>query len=278
MEKRKFYTCKYDRPFKEVMLNKNNEELLKWYMEDILKVKIENIEINTIEIESRNIHVKRKYADVILNTDVGKIEIEVNACNENYVKPRNMSYLCNIYSNHTLIGSDYSEDVPIIQINFSYGLKDKEKIRKYKIQDDSKKEYVKNFTIYEINMEYYKEIWDNGNEEEIDKNKYYIMLDLEEKDLKKISKKDRMVEKYMENLVKVNNNPEFQAFMTYEEDQEKIYNSRMRAATEKGLKQGIEQGIKLERLQVAKKCKQLGMSNSDIVEVTSLSIDEIIKL
>ena len=51
----KFYTCKYDRPFKEVMLNQNNEDLLKWYMEDILKVKIESIEINTIEMDSRNI-------------------------------------------------------------------------------------------------------------------------------------------------------------------------------------------------------------------------------
>ena len=282
----KFYTCKYDRPFKEVMLNKNNEDLLKWYMEDILKVKIESMEVNTIEMESRNIHVRRKYADVILNTDVGKIEIEVNACNENYVKPRNMSYLCNIYSNHTLIGSDYSEDVPIIQINFSYGLKDKEKIREYKIQDDSRKEYVKNFTIYEINMEYYKEIWDNGNEEEIEKNKYYIMLDLEEKDLKKISKKDRMVEKYMEDIVKVNSNPEFQAFMTYEEDQEKIYNSRMRAATEKGLKEGLEQGLQqgLEQgrqescIEIAKNMKEIGISLEDIVKVTSLSLEEVEKL
>lgn len=274
----KFYTCKYDRPFKEVMLNKNNEDLLKWYMEDILKVKIESIEINTIEMESRNIHVKRKYADVILNTDVGKIEIEVNACNENYVKPRNMAYLCNIYSNHTLVGSDYSEDVPIIQINFSYGLKDKEKIREYKIQDDSRKEYVKNFTIYEINMEYYKEIWDNGNEEEIEKNKYYIMLDLEEKDLKKISKKDRMVEKYMEDIVKVNSNPEFQAFMTYEEDQEKIYNSRMRAATEKGLEQGLEQGKYESSVLIAKKLKSMGLEFDKISHATNLSLTELDKI
>ena len=234
MPNTKFYTCKYDRPFKEIILNKKYEDLLKWFLEDILQVKVESIEINTIEMNSRNIHVKRKYADVILKTDVGKIEIEVNACNEDYVHPRNMAYLCNIYSNHTLVGSDYSEDTPIIQINFSYGLKDNEKLRIYKVQDDSRKEYVKNCTIYEINMEYYKKIWDNGDEEEINKNKYYIMLDLDELDLKKISKKDRMVERYMEDLVKVNSNPEFQAYMTYEEDQEKIFNSRMKASFNKG--------------------------------------------
>ena len=105
MPNTKFYTCKYDRPFKEVILNKKNKDLLKWFLEDILKVKVESIEINTIEMNSGNIHVKRKYADVILKTDVGKIEIEVNACNEDYVHPRNMAYLCNIYSNHTLVGN-----------------------------------------------------------------------------------------------------------------------------------------------------------------------------
>ena len=136
-----------------------------------------------------------------------------------------------------MVGSDYSEDTPIIQINFSYGLKDNEKLRIYKVQDDSRKEYVENFTIYEINMEYYKKIWDNGDEEEINKNKYYIMLDLDELELKKISKRDRMVERYMEDLVKVNSNPEFQAYMTYEEDQEKIFNSRIKAGIKKGLEQ-----------------------------------------
>ena len=278
MTNTKFYTCKYDRPFKEIMLNKKNEELLKWFLEDILKVKVDSIDIHTIEMNEGNIHVKRKYADVILKTDVGKIEIEVNACNENYVHPRNMAYISNIYSNHTLVGRDYSEDTPIIQINFSYGLKDKEKVRVYKVQDDSRKEYIKNFTIYEINMEYYKEIWDNGNEEEILKNKYYIMLDLDEIELKKISKKDRMVERYMEEIVKVNSDPEFQAFMTYEEDQEKIFNSRMKASMQKGLEQGLEQGIEQGIVEVAMYLKKMGMSTEDIAKATSLSIEKIEKL
>ena len=288
--KNKFYTCKYDRPFKEIMLNKKNEDLLKWFLEDILKVEVDNIEVNTIEMNTGNIHIKRKYMDVLLTTDVGKIEIEINACNEEYIHPRNMAYLCNIYSNHTLVGSDYSEETPVIQINFSYGLKDEEKIRVYKIQDDSRKKYVKNFTIYEINMEYYKEIWHNGDIEEIERNKYYIMLDLEEKELKEISKKDKVVEKYMEELVKVNSNPEFQAFMTYEEDQEKIYNSRMKAATEKGMKtglekgikqgikQGIEQGIEQGTIKIAKNMKKKGIDLQTIADCTSLTMIEIEKL
>ena len=228
----KFYTCKYDRPFKEIMLNPKNEELLKWFLEDILKVKVESLEVQTIEMNNGNINVRRKYVDVMLKTNVGKIELEINACSAPYVHPRNMAFISNIYSNHTLVGQDYSEEVPIIQINFSYGLKDNEKIRKYKMRDETGLEYVKNFTIYEINMEYYKEIWDNKNEKEIDKNKYYIMLDLDESELEKISKKDRMVENFMEELKKVNGNPEFQAYMTYEEDQQKIFFSVLSKASQ----------------------------------------------
>ena len=290
----KFYTCRYDRPFKEVILSKKNEELLKWFLEDILKVKIKSIEVNTIEMNNGNINVRRKYVDVMLKTNVGKIELEVNACCADYVHPRNMAYITNIYSNHTLAGRDYTEEVPIIQINFSYGLKDEEKIRKYKLQDRSGKEYVKNFTIYEINMEYYKEIWHNGDIEEIEKNKYYIMLDLEEKELIKISKKDKVVERYMEELVKVNSNPEFQAFMTYEEDQEKILNSRIKEGMKKGLEKGIQQGIKqgikqgIEQgfekgkkegiIEVVKNFKEMGISIDDIKKATGLSMEEIEKL
>ena len=104
------------------------------------------------------------------------------------------------------------------------------------------------------------------------------MLDLEEKDLKKISKKDRMVEKYMEDIVKVNSNPEFQAFMTYEEDQEKIYNSRMRAATEKGLEQGLQQGKRENSIEIAKNMKERGIDIQSIVDCTKLSKEEIEKL
>lgn len=41
--------------------------------------------------------------------------------------------------------------------------------------------YVKNFIIYEINMDYYDKIWYSKNEEEIKKNQYMIMLDLDKK-------------------------------------------------------------------------------------------------
>lgn len=279
----KFYTCRYDRPFKEIMLKKENEDLLKWFLEDILKISINSIAVNTIEMNAGNIHVRRKYADIMLKTDVGKIEIEVNACMEPYVYPRNMAYICNIYTNHTLVGESYNENVPIIQINFSYGMSDKEKMRVYKLQDKTGKVFVENFQIYEINMEYYKKIWHNGNKKEIEANKYYIMLDLEKDDLKKLSEEDKVVEKYMDELEKVNENPEFRAFMTVEEDERKIFNSRLEEAErqgmergmERGIERGLEQGRKESSLQIAKNMLSKGIDINTIIACTGLRQEDL---
>ena len=98
MAEHKYYTCKYDRPFKEIFLNKNNENLLIKLLEKILNVKILSINLEPNERNSLNINVKRKTYDVLLNTNVGKIILDINANNKNYVHPRNVAYLCDLYS------------------------------------------------------------------------------------------------------------------------------------------------------------------------------------
>ena len=50
--------------------------------------------------------------------------------------------------------------------------------------------YVKNFIIYEINMDYYDKIWYSKNEDEIKKNQYMIMLDLDKKGLENMPFED----------------------------------------------------------------------------------------
>ena len=164
LENNKFYTCKYDRPFKEIFLKEQNKDLLKVLLEQVLNIKINKIEIKNIERNTGNINIRRKYLDALLYTDQGKIGIEINSENKDYIKPRNMAFLCDMYAGHTLVGESYTEETKIIQINFSYGLKDNNGIRIYKIQDKENKEFVNNFLIYEINMDYYLKLWYNKNE------------------------------------------------------------------------------------------------------------------
>ena len=139
-EKRKFYTCKYDRPFKEVFLNPRNKDLLKALLELVLEEEINKIEIRGTELISGNIEIRDKRVDALVYTKDKKIEIEINSENRDYIRPRNMSYICNMYQSHTLRGEEYNEETDIVQINFTYGLGEKErKRRKYKVKDEEGK-------------------------------------------------------------------------------------------------------------------------------------------
>ena len=139
----------------------------------------------------------------------------------------------------------------------------------YKIMNEKGGLYVKNFIIYEINMDYYNKIWYSKNKEEIKKNQYMIMLDLDKKELKNMPK-DKIVDKYITNVTIVNDDPEFQKYMSEEEDKKKIQNSLLSEAKEEGISQ--------EKVSIAKNMLNKNMSIEDIADITGLSIEEINKL
>ena len=295
---KKFYTCKYDRAFKEIMLKKDNIKLLKYYLEYILNVEIKQIKINNVELINGNLNTRGKRLDLYLETNAGKINVEMNAENKNYVHPRNLAYICNIYQNHTLIGKEYDQNTKIIQINFSYGLNKKKAIYKYEIKNEEDERFVYNFEIYEINMEYFMKTWYNKNQEQIEKYKYFIMLNLEHDELKELSKKDKVVERYMEDLNVINSDPVFIQHMTDEDDREGIYKALLAEEKEKailegieegieqgieegkkvGLEQGISQGISQGIQKVAKTMIENNFQIEDIIKITGLTKDEILNL
>ena len=277
-----FYTCRNDRAFKEVFLNPNNSDLLKALLEFILKIKIDKLEIKKTELLSGNVNVKDKRVDAIVHTGNKKIEIEINSQYEKYLNPRNMAYICNTYQSHTLVGKEYNQQTDIVQVNLTWGLgKNNDEMKIYKIMNEKGELYVKNFIIYEINMDYYDKIWYSKNKEEIKKNQYMIMLDLDKKELKNMPK-DKIVDKYITNVTIVNNDPEFQKYMS-EEDKKKIQNSLLSEAKEEGIEQGYTSGINdgiskgknKKSIEIAKNMLNKNMSIEDISEITGLSINEI---
>jgi len=281
VEEQEFYTCRNDRAFKEVFLNEKNEALLKKILELVLGVSIKEIVRENIERNQGNVKVRRKNLDILLNTDKGKIDIEMNAHAKEYIHARNLAYQCDNYSHNTLVGEDYTEEVQIIQINFTYGMKKKDQkiLRKYYVQDDELK-YANNFVIYEYNMDKIMEFWYSKDEENIEKYKYLIMLDLKPEELKVLSKKDRWVEKYKMDVEIINRDVRFREYISEEEDRRKCYNSEIRIATEKGIKKGLKkgkkEGMKENSIEVAKKMLQIPtITLKQIAECTNLSIEEI---
>ena len=274
------------RAFKEVFLNPNNSDLLKALLEFILKIKIDKLEIKKTELLSGNVNVKDKRVDAIVHTGNKKIEIEINSQNKDYLHTRSTAYICNIYQSNANVGDTYNEDTDIVQVNLTWGLgRNNDEMKIYKIMNEKGELYVKNFIIYEINMDYYDKIWYSKNEEEIKKNQYMIMLDLDKKELKNMPK-DKIVDKYITNVTIVNDDPEFQKYMSEEEDKRKIQNSLLSEAKEEGISQGYTSGINdgiskgknKKSIEIAKNMLKKNMSIEDISDITGLSIEEINKL
>ena len=269
----KFYTCQNDKCFKCVFLNPENIDLLSLIIKDATKEYYNNIIYSNIE-KNINMAIRRKYLDVLLDSKEAIIGIEINGFNKRYVHPRNVSFICDSYSNYTLVKHEYTENKMIIQINYSYGLKDDNKIiRKYMIRD-ANKTFVKIFIIYEVNMDYCLSFWYNRNKQRINKRyikkyKYLIMqaLNLEElKELIKITSDERIV-KFMKELKKVNSTQEYRQYITEEQDREFILNSVR--------KEGLEQGINENKIEIARKSLKQNLGVDIISKITGLSINQI---
>ena len=264
---KKFYSCRYDKTFKEVFLNPKNEDLLKTLLEDILKVKIEIKKILPTELITGNNIIKSKRVDALILATNKKIEIEINASINEYVYIRNTAYICNIYSTNALVGDSYNQNIDIIQINLTWGLDYEESKREFRISDKNGNVYIKNLLIIEINMEYYKKIWYSKDEKKIKENELLVMLDLNEGELKKMPKSDKISEKYVESVTILNNDPFFQEYMSQEEDQRKMQNSLIREAEDKGKEEG--------KIAIAKSLIQSGMSLEEVSKHTKIDVNKI---
>ena len=275
---KKFYSCRYDRTFKEVFLNPKNEDLLESLLEDILKVKIEIKKILPTELIVGNNIIKSKRVDALILATNKKIEIEINASINEYVYIRNTAYICNVYSTNALVGDTCNQDIDIIQINLTWGLDYEESKREFRIIDKNGNVYVKNLLIIEINMEYYKKIWYSKNEKKIKENELLVMLDLNEGELKEMPKSDKISKKYIESVTIVNNDPFFQEYMSYEEDQRKMQNSLIREAEDTGYEKGIKLGEEKGKIDIAKNLIQSGMSLEEVSKHTKIDISKLKKM
>ena len=83
------------------------------------------------------------------------------------------------------------------------------------------------------------------------------------------------MKKYMEELVKVNEDADFLNFISVEKDNMMIENSIRDEATKKGIKQGLERGTEQSKNEIAKNMLKKGLDISLISEVTGLSNEQI---
>ena len=248
-----FYTLSNDIIFKNTF---DTERSLKRLLEESLNLKVNKIFSNNIELSVEHVKERRKYLDLILDTDKGIINVEVNHGFKDEIPNRNLLYFCKLISSSVKKTKSYFNIKKHIQLNITWNLKEyfnfdisNRKIIKCYIKDDETNNKVHDdiFEIVHINMDYYKEVWYHGN---IEKENPFLMLlaaDAEDK-MEKISKGDKIMEELSKKVKKLNQDQEILDVIIENED-EIINNSLF----EKGISQGISQGIEQNSKEIAKK-------------------------
>lgn len=295
---KKFYTARYDDVFKNAIVN--DKKVFKEFLETALNLKIEDYKLDPKELEKPNVKLKTKTLDVLVKTKDKTINLEVNNGYYTSLPTRNYAYICSVFSNSVFKGESYSKVDLHIQLNITWGLgQEKEIVTKYMMQDiENNIVYCDKLKIIEINMDKIMHEWYNGDKKKALKYKYYLMLDLKKEELKEVSKGDKMMEKYRENVERLNSDPEFIEVVSPEKDAEMVYNTLREEAMEEGLKegikegleqgieqgikqgvkQGIEQGIEKGKLETAKKLLENNVELSIISVSTGIPIEKLTKL
>ena len=270
----KFYTLSNDIIFKNTF---DTERSLKRLLEESLNLKVYKIFSNNIELPMENIKEKRKYLDLILDTDEGVINVELNHGFKDEMPNRNLLYFCKLISGSIKRSKNYFNIKKHIQLNITWNLQryfsfdiTNRKIIKCHIKDDGTNNNIHDdiFEIVHINMDYFKEVWYHGDIKK--ENPFLMLLAADELDkMEEISKGDKIMEELSKKVKKLNQNQDILDVIIENEDE--LINNTL---YEKGIIQGIEQN----KIESAKKMLEDKLDISLISKYTNLSEKDILAL
>jgi len=267
-----FYKAGADGMFKAIFGDEQDKELLEKLLEVTLDEKVKVEKILNPGILKTNVRSKDKTLDLLVRgSDDTLYNIEVNMSYYKHLNRRNAAFVFSKYSEDLKISDSYTNMNKIIQINLTSELSEEsELINEYKLIDENtKKEYIDNFVIYEFNLDKLKEVC--YNRDEFEKYKILVSLICDDVELHNICRGDKLLEKLERKVISMNKDPEFIEFMSEEEEMEKLQNTLMGYAKEEGL----EQGSKEKEVEIAKNMLKDNVDINTIVKYTSLSKEEI---
>ena len=274
-----------------------NKEALKDFLESILKIDIEKIEINNPELPKDFYDSKYGVLDLKVTLDNQIIvNVEMQVQNQHNIEQRSTYYMSRVYSQQIGENEPYINCKKVIVINilnFNYYKRNSyHSIARMKFEKNNQEEYVD--MGYENEDEYatdYIEMhiielkkFKKKNPKIDTKLEQWLWLFVggEEEKMRRIGKKNKEIEKIDKKLASMSlsreerNNYEFRRKAILDEI------SAIDYATKKGLAQGIEQGIKQgikENSQnIAKEMIKKNMDINLIMELTKLTKEEIEKI
>lgn len=281
-----------DYVFKKIFGQEENKSALIDFLEGILEIEIQNIEINNPEIAKD--FYDSKYGVLDLKVTLDKkiiINVEMQVQNQYNMEQRSTYYMSSTYATQLKEGEGYENCKKVIAINIlnykyykrnSYHSIARMKFEKSKENErvelgyEKEDEYASKFIeMHIIELPKFKE----KNPEIGTKLEQWLWLFVggDEK-VKKASKVNKEIERINKKL----------ASMSLSQEERNNYEFRLKAirdeisainyATQKGIEQGIEQErqqAKAEKKGIAKKLLKKGLSIEEVTEITGLTQEEI---
>ena len=276
--KKKFYTLNNDKVFKNVFFR--NKDLFKWLLNRTLidtEYRINNFNFLNCELTKDRVYIRSKTVD-ILTKDLDSeylYNIELNTVFDEEIIKRNYLFQSAQLANIVHVSKDYNKDLrPVVQVNYNFKsiLKNKDSYfnRVTDMFIKSKELYPFFKEIINIDIDSYIDKWYNLNKDKdfYEKYKHFLLIGMSEKDLIELEDEDIMVKKIKDEVIKLNQDPNFYQFLTDEEDLEILRNSYY----SKGIKEGIQEGIQEGKLQGIQETK---ISNAKKMKINNLSLDLI---
>ena len=251
---KKFYKGRSDIVFKSIFLKESNRDMLERLIEEAINKKVKVLEVKASELPKGSVYERGKVLDVLVDSDDGEINIEVNSYSNKYLHRRNASYIFSRYSSAVSRAGSFKDMKNYIQINLTYkenndNLKMKSIYKLLEVSDYE--EYIDNLTIYEFNLSKIKEAWYNGDRS----HNIMALLDADDCELDTMSEGDEIMDRFKDEVKNINRGLGDVQFMDPDKDAEMIFNTILDCEKEKAQKEGHEEGIKEGIKDTARKMK-----------------------
>ena len=279
-KEKKFISLLSDTTFKHFFKIEDYKEFFNTIIKPYTNMDISEFRLYDTEFNSGN--EKRDYRlDILLESDKCDliILIEMNQFPSKEIKYRNRLFVYTALARSLNSGEDIKKK-KVIQINFNKEKHPYVSKASYSVMDINTHKEIKDFKIHEVYLENYKGIRYNGDNKEEAYLSLFTATSYEE--LREIAGDDKEALKIVDELERLGLNDKFGLAYDNEMMQKKMINTARNwgydDGKEAGKAEGIEEGAKAEKIEIAKNLLKSKVSFDLVSESTGLSVEEIEEL
>ena len=273
-------TPQNDFVFKQIFAKEGNEDMLQELLEDLLEIKIRKIKIlRQAVLEKETKENKESIIDLKATVDDDKvIDIEMQVRNEYNIVNRSLFAGAALFHNSLKKGANYNNNKTAIVICIlSYDLfNGKNYLVSGRMRRDDNYEVITD----KIQL-YYLQLPKFLKQKEKKKNKLaqwlYFISQQDKEGLSMAIEENDKVAKAQKQLEEILSDDGIVEVLEMRLKTKLDKNTALDNAKKQGLEQGLEQGLKEGKKETAKNMLKKGFSINDIIEITGLTEEEILK-